>query len=342
MIDELSSGVAPERPQESAYVARLEEELSGLWRRIEELSAEKGDPKVLDELGIFSGVQAMFREGALSSPAMKDVFEQLVLGGLERRQALALTRKAAFELGPEASQDPEQVLEQVAAELMAGVQVRSFFADLGPLKSVSPSSEEVANVRNGPRSFVFVGPTGGGKTTTVAKIAGDALLRRRLKVGLINLEEREVAAFDALSIYAKLLNVPFRRAASIEDLQAALLDFKGLDLVLIDTSGCSHRDGTALQKLKRLLDAIPDAKVELVLPATMRDAEAYDMAQRLSVFNPDGIVISKLDEAVVYGSVYNIQNRMKVPLLYFTTGQRIPEDIEEATPERVAALILDI
>jgi flagellar biosynthesis protein FlhF len=94
--------------------------------------------------------------------------------------------------------------------------------------------------------------------------------------------------------------------------------------------------------MEKVLEAVPSVETALVLSSTTRDAELNDSAARFSLFHPRGIIFSKLDEATTFGCIYNISHRAKLPLLYFTTGQRVPEDLEEATPERLAALILDL
>jgi flagellar biosynthesis protein FlhF len=94
--------------------------------------------------------------------------------------------------------------------------------------------------------------------------------------------------------------------------------------------------------MQALLQSVPETRTHLVLSATTRDAELYETVGRFTIFHPIGLVLSKLDEASIYGAIYNVSHRAKLPLLYFTTGQRVPEDMEEATRERVASLILDI
>ena len=201
---------------------------------------------------------------------------------------------------------------------------------------------EAENQQNGPAVIALVGPTGVGKTTTVAKMASEALLKRNLKVGLINLDSYKVAAFDQLGTYAKILNVPFRSVSTQEELKAALLDFQSLNLVLVDTTGRSQRDPGSLKDMQAMLSSVPNLRTHLVLSVITRDSELYDMATRFSIFRPQGLIMSKLDEATIFGSIYNVSQKVKLPLLYFTTGQRVPEDIEEASRERVASLILNL
>jgi flagellar biosynthesis protein FlhF len=302
----------------------VEEEVRHLKRMIEELKNSQDD----GQSG--SGAQYLVSQSRLSTPALQEAFEQLLVNGVDKRYAYALVKRAAFELGDEHSRNPEMVLDLVAAEMMRSTEVSS------PLAGIE------AQTGNGPIVLALVGPTGVGKTTTVAKLASEAILRRNLKVGLINLDGYKVAAFDQLGTYAKILNVPFRSAGNVEDLQAAISDFRSLDLVLVDTTGRSQKDPAALYEMQKLLGSVPGVRTQIVLSVSTRDTELYDMVNRFSIFRPGGLIMSKLDEGTIYGAIYNISQKAKLPLLYFTTGQRVPEDIEEATSERVAALILDL
>ncbi|RYZ65258.1 MAG: hypothetical protein EOP09_14565 [Proteobacteria bacterium] len=213
--------------------------------------------------------------------------------------------------------------------MMNSVTVRPFFSR--------------ADNASGRKIIALIGPTGVGKTTTLAKIASHAIFDQKKKVGLINLDTFKVGATEQLSTYAKLLNVPFRSVSGDEELKTALQDFQSLDLVLVDTTGRSQRDQDALLDLRRLLSS-QDVEVEnhLCISATTRDAEAADIQGRFAVLAPKSLVFTKLDEALTHGMILNIAVRSQLPLSFFTTGQRVPEDFEPATCERVAALVMDL
>ena len=144
-------------------------------------------------------------------------------------------------------------------------------------------------------------------------------------------------AFDQFATYAKILGVPFRSVSSAEDFRAALADFAQKDVVLIDTTGRSQKDAEAIDETQKILKAAPGVRTMLVVAATTRDAEVLDTVRRFQALSCEGIIVSKLDEATVYGTIYNVAQRSKLPLFYFTTGQRVPEDIEEASGERLFA-----
>jgi flagellar biosynthesis protein FlhF len=190
--------------------------------------------------------------------------------------------------------------------------------------------------------IAMVGPTGVGKTTTIAKIASRAILESKLRVGLINLDSYKVAAADQLATYARIMGVPFRSVSTIEEFQQAVYDFSSLDLVLIDTTGRSQKDQENLLQLKNVLSTAENMRSVLMVSATTRDSDMNDILSRFKIFDPAGLVFSKLDETGVYGSLYNAHKRTGLPLLYFTVGQRVPEDIEVASKERVISLVLDL
>ncbi|MDR3606774.1 MAG: flagellar biosynthesis protein FlhF [Oligoflexia bacterium] len=330
--DEIGAAISASAPGSAA----VNEELRHLKRMIEELKSAQDSAHELHG----SGAQSLIASGragnsAIATPALQGAFEQLVINGLDKRYALSLIKTTAFELGPERSESPDEVMDQLAVEIMKNTRV------ISPFAGAAPSGPE-AQRRGAPLMLALVGPTGVGKTTTVAKLASEAILKRNLRVGLINLDSYKIAAFDQLGTYAKILNVPFRSVSTADELRDAIRDFQSLDLVLIDTTGRSQRDPSSLTEMQQLLASVPGITTQLVLSVTTRDAELYDMSNRFSVFRPQGLIVSKLDESTSHGAIYNVSTRAELPLLYFTTGQRVPEDIEGATRERVAALLLDL
>lgn len=304
--------------------APIEDEVRHLKRMIEELKIAQEDA------GSSTG---SFASQLHDNPALTDAFEHLLMNGIDKRYALGLVKKAGFELGPTESKNPDAVLDQVTYEVMSALDT------LNPLENLTPGTRGEA----GPFCMALVGPTGVGKTTTLAKLASLAVLKKNLRVGLVNLDAYKIAAFDQLQTYAKILNIPFRSASNLEELRAAVGDFRGLDLVLIDTTGRSQRDEASLKEMSELVRSLDiPVQIHLCVASPTRDLELYDIANRFSVFKPTGLAVTKLDESTLFGSIFNVANRAKLPLTYFTTGQRVPEDLEDASRERVASLIMDL
>lgn len=292
--------------------AVLAVEVEQLKMMVEELKSEQG--MLSDTRVVENAADEVYVE-----------FQNLLRNGIEKKYASALTKHVTFALPRDVQRDHDRVVDTLAVELMNGVRI-----------------EQPIDVRPGEKKIIaLVGATGVGKTTTIAKLASQAILNKGLKVGLINIDSYKVAATDQLATYAKILGVPFRQASNAADLERALAEFKPLDLVLVDTSGRSQRDTDSLVEMQKILKS---AEVEslLILSAPTRDQELYDIINRFRIFDPKGVIFSKLDESTTYGCIYNVAQRTGLPLTYFTVGQRVPEDIESASRERVASLILDL
>ena len=265
------------------------------------------------------------------SDELNEAMQDLVAAGVEKKFARQLIKQVAFELQDDEKNDEAAIIEKLAYQVMRETEVKDLLEGVGASSGTAKTTV-----------IAVVGPTGVGKTTTVAKIASMAILEKGLRVGLINLDSYKVAAAEQLSTYARIMGVPFRSVNSKDELQQALHDFGSLDLVILDTTGRSQKDQENLNQLKQTLSGIDDMRSVLMISATTKDADLAEVYGRFKIFNPAGLVISKLDETSVYGCVFNAQKRTQLPLLYFTVGQRVPEDIEKASPERVADLVLDL
>ena len=173
---------------------------------------------------------------------------------------------------------------------------------------------------------VLVGPTGVGKTTTIAKLAAIHALDYGRKVALLSLDTYRIGAIQQLRTYAELMNLPLHTAANAAEVEEGLEQFAGYDLVLIDTIGRGQRDEEHLQEMRQALLPVKGV-VYLTLSATADSATLLDAAQRFRLFDPDAVILTKLDEAARMGNCFNLALRGSLPFAYFTTGQRVPEDI---------------
>lgn len=306
----------------------IEQELQHLKRMMEELRSENRKPVVAEAP---KAADITLPKTLEDSHAGSAVYEQLVMEGVDRRLAFQITKEAMFELDEHAQENTEAILDQVAAEILKRVKSeRIFFKPI----------VEGPTLADGPKLVAVVGPTGVGKTTTLAKLAASAS-QLGLRLGMINLDQYRLGASEQFSTYARLLNIPYRSIYEPSDWKDTLVDFKGLDWVLIDTTGRSQKDADSLMATLQLLNsANRNIETHLVLSGSTRDAEAKDMIQQFSAFKPKSFIFTKLDEVRTYGWLLNWTQTSKLPISFFTTGQRVPEDVEAATPERVASLVL--
>jgi len=194
--------------------------------------------------------------------------------------------------------------------------------------------------KNSPRIIALVGPTGVGKTTTTAKLAAMYALNRGNKVALITMDIFRVGAVEQLKTYSRIMSIPIEVASTPKELEKAVEKHSDCDLILIDTAGRSHKDKEKLAEMKNYFaDKIP-LEVFLCLSATTKDQELAEILNRFSIFQISKIVFTKIDESESFGNMINLLMKDNLQIAYFTTGQRVPEDIEEATPAKLADMIL--
>jgi flagellar biosynthesis protein FlhF len=187
--------------------------------------------------------------------------------------------------------------------------------------------------------MALVGPTGVGKTTTIAKLAAIAC-KQGAKVALITIDTFRIGAVDQLKTYSSIMKIPLKVASTPQELKDAIDSFADRNLVLIDTAGRSPRDKARLQEMKKFLGAHPEIETHLCLSSTTREKELHHSIERFGVLPVTRLLFTKLDESESFGCIVNTQMRETLPLSYFTTGQRVPEDIEIATTNRLADLVI--
>lgn len=193
-----------------------------------------------------------------------------------------------------------------------------------------------------PDTYVFVGSTGVGKTTTLAKLAARCVLNEGLNVGLISLDTFRVAAVDQLKEYSSLLGVEVAVAFSPEELVKRLEEYRGKDVVLIDTPGRGQFDEKGVKELAEILGGVESLCVALVVSAGIRQEDAEAMFENYSQLKPSILIITKTDEATRCDGLTRLLAQTNLPILYLTDGQRVPEDIHVASPGIVASLVMPL
>jgi flagellar biosynthesis protein FlhF len=187
---------------------------------------------------------------------------------------------------------------------------------------------------------VFVGPTGVGKTTTIAKIAGHAALRMKKKVALISTDMFRIGGQEQLIRFGELLGVPTYGCADVSTLHDLISSLDDCDLILIDTPGSSPFDLARLSKLERLGDA--GAKVHLVISATTRSEDIMKVVERFQRFTPTSVIFTKIDETDSKGSLAGDLLRNQLPVTYLANGQRVPEDLLIPSVDELSRYVLPL
>ncbi len=192
----------------------------------------------------------------------------------------------------------------------------------------------------GPHVVALIGPTGVGKTTTIAKLAANLKLREKHRVGMITLDTYRIAAVDQLKRYADIIGSPLRVVGNADELREAMKSMSDMDFILIDTAGRSPKDTMKLQELRGLLAAIEPDEVHLVISSAAGQECVEFAVQKFSEVRVDKIIFTKLDEAVHVGMVLNVIRKVNKSVSYVTTGQDVPDDIEVGRGKRLAQMIL--
>lgn len=199
----------------------------------------------------------------------------------------------------------------------------------------------ITSQKNRGRRIAFLGPTGVGKTTTLAKLAAHYLQKQGRDILLVTIDNYRIAAAEQLQIYAQIMNLPLEIVSTPEQLNTVLRRHGVNKLTLIDTAGRNPRDEQSLQELEAFLGQGQSIDKHLVLSATTREEDLQGIAKRFSPLGLDGLVFTKLDETSHYASLVNIQYQTGCPLAYLTDGQRVPEDLHPADPERLSRIIIN-
>ncbi len=285
-------------------------------------TAPKPEGAVTGQVG--GGQGAFLRLRTPLGPILEKERAALVRSGVNPRLAAQLVRTAAYGLGSDEPPSSERLRERVL------LQIAGLIRTAGPL-----SCREAT-----PKVVAFVGPTGVGKTTTLAKLAVSGKYHYHKKIALISADTYRMAALEHLNTFAGIAQLPMSAVYTPEELRAAIEAHRDCDLILIDTAGRGQKDEDHIAELKQILAAAERVEVHLVLPANMKGADLLAMARRFDVLPVHNLIVSKVDETKTLGSLLNVLDKIGKPISYLTTGQSIPEDIELANPHRLARMMV--
>lgn len=188
----------------------------------------------------------------------------------------------------------------------------------------------------------FIGPTGVGKTTTIAKIASSFQLKRKVKTALVTSDTYRIAAVEQLKTYGNIMGIPLKVIYSPEELKDSMAEFEDFDLVLIDTAGRSHKNKEQRDDIELLIQSIPaeSREVYLVLSATTKYNDLVRITKIYQEITDYHIIFTKLDETDCIGNIFNVRLLTNAPLSYATWGQNVPEDIGVVNPQKIAKQLL--
>lgn len=287
-----------------------------------------GEDNVRKELNeIRSMLQVLYTEnpGAGLPTEFAPHYRALIQQGVSRRIAAELTAAVLKDSDPQILRDPRVFNERLMIE------VRKLIHTTGPITTQPGKNKRIA----------LCGSTGVGKTTNLAKLAANLAVRERATIGLITTDTYRVAAVDQLRVYANIIGLPLRIANDTREAAAAIQEFKGHEIVLIDTAGGSQFNLEQINELKTMLTAIQPDDVYLVLSAATPLEDLRNAINNFQCLGPTALIFTKLDETRQYGALFTAALESQLPLAYLSTGQNVPEDLQPATPGAIATLLVE-
>jgi flagellar biosynthesis protein FlhF len=311
----LGDAGAPSAP--SAPPASLPQRLSVesvVDEAVEQQSQGRGEFATVDGARPES-LQALYRE-LIEQEVTQELVEQLLC-------------EISDELGPQGLTDRGRVLAVARRRIAALLPIDDCPLDVTEARSLGR-----------PHVVALIGPTGVGKTTTIAKLAAACRFRDNLSVGLITTDSFRMAAVDQLKSYAEILSVSLEVVIDAEDMTGALTRLKHCDVILVDTAGRSRRDAERLVDLGDFLQAANPDETHLVLSTTTGERTMLRDADAFSSLGADRLVLTKLDEAGGFGIVLNVIQKLGTRISFVTTGQEVPDDIEHGGADRIARMLL--
>ena len=187
--------------------------------------------------------------------------------------------------------------------------------------------------------ILFVGPTGVGKTTTLAKIAAKLKLELKRRVAILTFDTYRIAAADQLKTYASIMDIPIRVAYTPQEAGMALNAMIDYDTILMDTAGRSQKNDIQMGELKVIVDMVNPDKIFLVLGMNYRLLDVKEIIRKFKMVNPTHVILTKMDETSSYGHFINVPLHSDLPIIYVTNGQRVPEDIFEANSVELSKIL---
>lgn len=259
-------------------------------------------------------------------PELFAVYTDLIEAEISEDLARELIDRVRRELGDADGGDPVLAKTRVASLIEGDIRIA------GPIRLAAGRRKVAA----------LVGPTGVGKTTTIAKLAANFRLRERKKVGLITVDTYRIAAVEQLRTYADIMDLPMQVVTTPREMREAVARMADLDLVLMDTAGRSPKDEVKLHELKSFLSEAACDEVHLVLSSVAGGPSLQRTAERFSEVGATSLVLTKLDEASGLGNLLPLLKNCPLPLSYLTNGQNVPDDIAAADAKRLARLMLNV
>ncbi|NNV01820.1 flagellar biosynthesis protein FlhF [Brevibacillus sp. MCWH] len=276
---------------------------------------------------------------------MRQVFDKLLVNGLSSQLPPAIQAVQAHLVRQEVAEEvTADIIRQVLLHGEPSAQWTEEEAKRAAARIIAERVEQASpmpsRIESGVRYAFFFGPTGVGKTTTIAKLAADSMLKDKRRIGFITADTYRIAAVEQLKTYANILNVPLEVIFSPKEIVQAMERLSGCDLIFVDTAGRNFRNDEYVQGIRELLRHDADCLNFLVLSLTAKYSDIKAIIRNFDDVPVSRVIFTKADETEAYGAMLNVAYETSLPFSYITTGQNVPDDIVAATPALVANMIM--
>jgi flagellar biosynthesis protein FlhF len=236
---------------------------------------------------------------------------------------------------------PDEIIEQLYEIIKSKNEGKKLTAKLYETELKASVEEMIKIDKNlNDKIHVLVGPTGVGKTTTIAKLASHFTLYKGKKVGLITIDTYRIGAVEQLKTYAEILGVPFEVVLSTNDLKNAVKKMEDCEIIFVDTTGRNSKNIMQVSETRKYVDELGADKIHLVLSMTTKQKDIKKIIENYRMVNYNSLILTKIDETDTWGSVLGAIHYGDVPVSYICAGQNVPDDIEEARKDRLTKLIM--
>lgn len=322
--------IVADEQEEEKNVAAIEEKLSSLQKMLEKQMADKNTEEIVTSANTKSENQKEDKADNEETPEMSKadackelIRKQMIQNEVEESIANDLIAEIDRSLPKDAALD--QILAAIYQKII-----------------LMTGQPYVVEEKEGPSYIFFLGSTGVGKTTTIAKIASKLKLEQKQNIALATADTYRIAAVEQLKTYANILNVPLKVIYSPEELGQMQEELDSYDVCLIDTAGCSHKNKEQLEDIRKLIEQIPISRREvyLVLNAATKYSDLKEIADVYSDITDYSMIFTKLDETSSSGVMLNMRTYTNRPLSYVTWGQNVPDDIGKVDAQKIAKKLL--
>jgi len=299
----------------TAETSAIEQKLNNLQSLLE---------KQMNEKESHEKIEVKVMEASKNLACIQLIYNQLISNEVEEKYANQIVSEIEGTLKKDSSMD--NILASIYQKII--------------LKLGQPKTIELTG--NGPKFVFFIGPTGVGKTTTIAKIASKFKVNEKAKVAFLTADTYRIAAVEQLRTYANILGIPLKVIYSGDEMKQSLEEFADFDIVFVDTAGRSHRNKEQRDDIELLVNTIPEAErdIYLVLSATTKYRDLVKTTEAYSEILNYSLIFTKIDETSSIGNIFNIRMLTNAPLSYAAFGQNVPDDIARIDAQSIAKQLL--